>query len=226
MSLRLETKEALFGPKRTRNTERTLTRPLLPLLPSTTSIEKTRSSSLRSPSFFLLPSPLLHSPLLARPTMFDDSDDFIESWCTVCDKQILQPRSSLATLPSSSSVSTLKTSTNEGTAVYKKPPGKYIAPKAPTFKRSKTGTIRVSLALSAFSLSMTEGGKQGTFSTESFPQLPRVYRDASSRPLWVDPERVRSLHRVGRRKREKGGKGRVQLTPFHPPSLGGTIGET
>ncbi|KAL7413456.1 hypothetical protein BDY24DRAFT_415056 [Mrakia frigida] len=74
--------------------------------------------------------------------MFDDSDDFIESWCTVCDKQILQPRSSLATLPSSSSVSTLKTSTNEGTAVYKKPPGKYIAPKAPTFKRSKTGTIR------------------------------------------------------------------------------------
>jgi len=98
-----------------------------------------------------LPSGFLPFSLSLSPSrsMFDDSDDFIESWCTVCDKQILQPRSSLATLTSSSSLASSSTATTTKNATtseggYKKPPGKYIAPKPPTFKRSKTGTIRVS----------------------------------------------------------------------------------
>jgi hypothetical protein len=72
--------------------------------------------------------------------MFEE-DDLIERWCTVCDRQI-----KVALPPPSSS-----TASSSSTAAQKKPaqtgtvaPGKYIAPKPPTFKRSKTGTIRVS----------------------------------------------------------------------------------
>lgn len=77
--------------------------------------------------------------------MFDDSEDLIETWCTVCDRQIKVAPAALP--PPSSSTTAARKATPAGGHL---PPGKYIAPKPPTFRRSKTGTIRVSSAVSVF----------------------------------------------------------------------------
>lgn len=76
--------------------------------------------------------------------MFDADDDFLETWCPVCDKRIPQVR-----VRSTSTVASRKASAAGGgvvaAPVKKGPPGKFITPIAPTFRRSKTGTIKVSI---------------------------------------------------------------------------------
>lgn len=92
---------------------------------------------------FLLSLPPSHLPKQPRHPAMDLDELELETWCPVCDKLIPQQAAASYSDASTSSSAAGGASTNPTESRAKRPPSKFIIPMAPTFKRGKTGTIKV-----------------------------------------------------------------------------------